>query len=72
VRRWVVEGSYDEIEREIRRVLVVAQPGIHLPTVREEASAFARVGQPSYRGITNETYIGAERREPGTVTLKGD
>jgi hypothetical protein len=29
-------------------------------------------GQPSYVGITNETSIGAERREPGAVTLKGD
>jgi thioredoxin family protein len=72
VRRWVGEGSYDEIEREIRRLVVAAQPGIHLPAVSQEASTFARVGQPSYRGITNETYIGAERREPGTVTLKGD
>ena len=52
VRRWVGEGSYDEIEREIRRLLVVAQPEIHLPAVSEEAAAFARVGQPSYRGIT--------------------
>jgi thiol-disulfide isomerase/thioredoxin len=72
VRRWVGEGSYDEIEREIRRLLVAAQPGIHLPAVSEEASTFAKAGQPSYIGITNETYIGAERREPGAVTLKGD
>jgi hypothetical protein len=43
-----------------------------LPAVSEEASTFAWVGQPSYRGITNETYIGAERREAGAVTLKGD
>ena len=28
--------------------------------------------EPPYRGITNEMYIGAERREPGVVTLKGD
>jgi len=73
VRRWVGEGSYDEIEREIRRLLVVAaQPAIHLPAVSEEASTFAKAGQPSYRGIMNEMYIGAERREPGVVTLKGD
>src|SRR6478672_241705 len=72
VQRWAGEGSYDEIEREIRRLLVAAKPGIHLPAVSEEASTFAKAGQPSYIGITNETYIGAERREPGAVTLKGD
>jgi thiol-disulfide isomerase/thioredoxin len=72
VKRWVGEGSYDEIEREIRRLLVAAQPGIQLPAVSQEASTFARSGQHSYAGITNETYIGAERREPGAVTLRGD
>jgi len=72
VRRWVGEGSYDEIEREIRRLLVAAQPGSQLPAVSDLTSTFAKTGQPSYAGITNETYIGAERREPGTVTLKGD
>ena len=72
VKRWVGEGSYDEIEREIRRLLVAAQPGIQLPMVSREASTFARSGQPSYAGITNETYIGAERRELGAVTLRGD
>jgi thiol-disulfide isomerase/thioredoxin len=72
VRRWVGEGSYDEIEREIRRLLVAAQPGVQLPAVSEEVSTFAKTGQASYAGITNETYIGAERRELGAVTLKGD
>jgi thiol-disulfide isomerase/thioredoxin len=72
VRRWVGEGSYDEIEREIRRVLVAADSAKQLPAVSELASTFAKTGQPSYAGITNETYIGAERREPGAVTLKGD
>ena len=72
VRRWVGEGSYDEIEREIRRLLVAAQPGITLPPVSDEASAFAKTGQPSYIGVTNETYIGADRGNPGAVTLKGD
>ena len=52
--------------------MVAAQPGIQLPAVSAEASTFAKTGQPSYAGITNETYIGAERREPGAVTLKGD
>jgi thiol-disulfide isomerase/thioredoxin len=72
VKRWVGEGRYDEIESEIRRLLVAAQPGIQLPEVTQEASTFARSGPPSYAGITNETYVGAERREPGAVTLKGD
>jgi thiol-disulfide isomerase/thioredoxin len=72
VKRWVGEGSYDEIEAEIRRLLSVAQPGIQLPAVSQESSAFAKTGQPSYAGITNETYVGAERREAGAVTLKGD
>jgi hypothetical protein len=72
VKRWVGEGSYDEIEREIRALLVAAQPGLRLPAVSEEASTFATTRQPSYAGITNETYIGAERREPGATTLRGD
>jgi len=72
VRRWIGEGSYDEIEREIRRLLVAADPGSQLPATTELASTFARTGQSSYAGITNETYIGADRREPGAVTLKGD
>ena len=72
VKRWVGEGSYDEIEREIRRLLVAAQPGIQLPAVSLEVSTFGTGGQQSYAGVTNETYIGAERREPGAVTLKGD
>jgi thiol-disulfide isomerase/thioredoxin len=72
VRRWVGEGSYDQIEGEVRRLLVAADPGIQLPAISREAVTFANTGQPSYVGITNETYIGAERREPGAVTLKGD
>ena len=72
VQKWAGEGSYDEIEREIRRLLVAAQPGIQLPAVTEEVSAFAKTGQPAYAGITNETYVGAEQRVPGAVTLKGD
>src|ERR1700752_1941574 len=57
VQRWIGEGSYDQIEREIRRLLVAANPGSHLPAVSELASTFAKTGQPSYAGITNETYI---------------
>jgi len=72
VRRWVGEGSYDQIESEVRRLLMAAQPGIVLPGVSAEASAFALAAEPSYRGITAETYVGTERRERGTFTLKGN
>ena len=72
VKRWVGEGSYDEIEAEIRRLLVAARPGTQLPAVSPEVTAFAKTGEPSYAGITDETYVGAERREPGTITLEGD
>jgi glutathione peroxidase-family protein len=72
VKRWAGEGRYDEIEREIRRLLVAATPGTQLPAVSPEAAAFAQTGEPSYGGITNETYVGDERREPGAITLKGD
>ena len=72
VKRWVGEGSYDEIESEIRRLLAAGNPGVQLPAVSHEATAFARTGQLSYAGITNETYLGADRRPPGIVTLEGD
>jgi thiol-disulfide isomerase/thioredoxin len=72
VRRSVGEGSYDEIEREIRRLLVAARPRIQMPSVSDESSTFSKTGQPSYAGVTNGTYIGGDRREPGAVTLKGD
>ena len=72
VKRWVGEGRYDEIESEIRRLLAAANPGLQLPAVSDEAAVFARTGQPSYAGITNEIYLGSERRQPGTVTLEGD
>ena len=71
VKRWVGEGRYDEIESEIRRLLAAANPGVQLPAVSHEATVFARTGQPSYAGITNETYLGAERREPGTCHPRG-
>jgi hypothetical protein len=71
VKRWVGEGSYRDIEAEIRRLLVAASPGTTLPPISPEAMAFAKTGEPSYAGITGETYLGAERREPGTVTLEG-
>ena len=71
VKRWVGEGSYSEIEAEIRRLLVAGSPGITLPPTSPEATAFAKRAELSYAGITDETYVGAERREPGTFTLEG-
>jgi len=68
----VGEGSYSDIEAEIRRLLVAASPATKLPPISPEATAFARIGEPSYTGITGETYVGTERREPGTVTLEGN
>jgi thiol-disulfide isomerase/thioredoxin len=72
VKRWVGEGRYDEIESEIRRLLAAANPGLQLPAVSNETAVFARAGEPSYAGITHETYLGSERRQPGAVTLDGD
>ena len=72
VKRWVGEGRYGEIESEIRRLLMAGNPGIQLPPVSPEATGFAKTGQLSYAGITNETYLGADRRPPGAVTLEGD
>jgi hypothetical protein len=72
VKRWVGEGNYDDIEAEIRRQLIATKPGMQLPPTTAEVTAFTRTGQTSYAGITNETYVGSNRREPGTVTLDGD
>jgi hypothetical protein len=72
VKRWVGEGSYNEIESEIRRLLAAADPVVRLPPVSHEATVFAKTGEPSYAEITGETYLGADRRERGTVTLEGD
>ena len=72
VKRWIGEGSYDQIESEIRRLLLVANPGTKLPEVSAEARAFAKTGMPSYAGITGESYVGARRRERGMFKLEGD
>ncbi|PYO06012.1 MAG: hypothetical protein DMD75_25905 [Candidatus Rokuibacteriota bacterium] len=66
------EGSYGDIEAEIRQLLAAASPATKLPPISPEATAFARIGEPSYAGIMGETYVGTERREPDTVTLKGN
>jgi hypothetical protein len=72
VDRWVGEGDYDSVEEEIRRLLVAGVPGIELPPVSPEAMAFASTGQPSYAGITAETYLGTHQSLPGTFALAGD
>ena len=72
VNKWIGEGHYDEIEFEIRRLLAAADPAVRLPPVSQQSATFARTGQPSYAGITGETYLGAERGEHRTVTLQGD
>jgi thiol-disulfide isomerase/thioredoxin len=50
VKRWVGEGSYGDIEAEIRRLLVAASPGTRLPPISPEATAFAKTSEPSYAG----------------------
>jgi len=72
VQRWIGEGSYNEIETEIRRLLTSANPGVALPPVSVEAMAFSKAAQPSYGGITPESYVGTLRRERNTFKLEGD
>ncbi|MGW5670863.1 redoxin family protein [Micromonospora sp. NPDC003776] len=72
VQRWIGEGDYDRVESEIRRLLEIRAPRTELPPVTPEVTGFATVGEPSYLGITPETYLGAERAEPGTYALRGD
>ena len=72
VQRWVGEGRYDEVESEVRQLLVAADMMVSLPPTTPEVMAFAKQGEPYYAGITAETYVGAERGEPGTFTVDGD
>jgi glutathione peroxidase-family protein len=50
VKRWVGEGSYDEIESAIRRALAAADPDVRLPLVSQEATVFARTASPRTPG----------------------
>lgn len=68
VDRWIGEGAYDAVESEIRRLL----PAADLPPVTAESASYAAYGQPSYAGITEETYLGVYQRVPGAFTLDGD
>ncbi|MER7459149.1 redoxin family protein [Micromonospora sp. NPDC126480] len=72
VDRWVGEGAYERVESEIRRLLEVRTPRTRLPPVTPEASEFSVTGEPSYFGVTPETYLGADRGVPGTFSLAGE
>lgn len=72
VDRWLGEGDYDRIEAEIRRLLGDAAPGTALPPVSPEVTGYVTGPQPTYAGITPETYLGADRAVPGSYSLTGD
>ena len=70
--QWIGEGGYDDTEAQLRLLLAAASPGAVLPPVTAEATAFTATGQPSYAGITAETYLGTDQRPPGAFELTGD
>ncbi|TDC37845.1 redoxin [Micromonospora sp. 15K316] len=72
VARWIGEGEYDRTEAVIRQLLVDREPDIELPSVTPEAATFAATEQPSYADVTEETYLGVDRRLPGAFDLTGD
>jgi hypothetical protein len=72
VKRWIGEGDYHDVEATIRRTLLAANPAVKLPPTTPEVTAFLKTGMPSYRGITEETYIGADRGRTGAAKLSGD
>ena len=73
VKRWVGEGGYDEIEAEIRRLLVAANPGITAAAGQprgdrvREGPASPRT--PASRARPTSAPSGGE---PGAITLEGD
>jgi thiol-disulfide isomerase/thioredoxin len=48
VGRWVGEGSYEQVESEIRRLLKAAHPGATLPEASRETRALATTSALSY------------------------
>ncbi len=68
VKSWLGEGHYEEVEAEIRRLLVAANPAVKLPPVTKEVSEF-RADYARREGISPETYLGRLRRDEGTVKL---
>ena len=57
----------DEIDTRVRRLLAATNPGVQ-PPCQPRGIGVREAAQPSYAGTTNETYLGAERRLPDTVT----
>ena len=73
VKRWVGEGSYNDIEAEIRRLLVAASPGTGLPPISPEATAFAKtrralVRRASRARPTSAPSDASRARSPWRVT----
>jgi hypothetical protein len=72
IDRWIGEGDYDRVEAQVRRLLSEATPTVKLPPTTPEAAGYAASGQPSYVGITEETYLGSDRRQLETFGVAGD
>lgn len=70
--RWIGEGEYDRTEAVLRQLLVDREPDVELPSVTPETATFAAAAQPSYADVTEETYLGVDRRLPGAFDLTGD
>ncbi|HKA90576.1 MAG TPA: redoxin domain-containing protein [Haliangiales bacterium] len=68
VKSWMGEGGYNEVEAEIRRLVLVANPAAKLPPVTREVTEF-RADYARREGISPETYLGRLRREEGAVKL---
>jgi thiol-disulfide isomerase/thioredoxin len=68
VKAWLGEGDYAEVEAEIRRLLLVANPAAKLPPVTREVAQF-RDDYARREGISGETYLGRLRREDGAVKI---
>ena len=57
VGRWVGEGSYEQIESEIRRLLKAAKPDVALPEVSRETKALAKASGLSYAPLLNSEWV---------------
>jgi thiol-disulfide isomerase/thioredoxin len=69
VKMWLGEGHYEEVEGEIRRLLVAANPSVKLPPITKEVSEFRAADYARREGISPETYLGRARRDEGAVKL---
>ncbi len=68
---WLGEGSYDQIEEEIRQLLTAAHPGVKLPPVTDLVAHYSE-DYAGRTGLTGETYLGTARRQEGAFMLGGD